>query len=58
VFQVVKREGSAKYKGIDFKQVIEDCTQTTRVRMDSGRDTLEIKIDAYKRKNIINEITA
>ena len=58
VFQVVKREGSAKYKGIDFKQVIEDCPQTTRVRMDSGRDTLEIKVDPYERKNIIYEITA
>jgi len=58
VFQVVKREGSAKYKGIDFKQAIEDCPQTTRVRMDSGRDTLEIKIDPYERKNVIFEITA
>lgn len=58
VFQVVKREGSAKYRGVDFEQTVEDCPQTTRVRMDSGRDTLEIKIDPYERKNVVYEITA
>ena len=58
MFQVSKTEGNIKYKELNLKQVLEECVQTTSVKIGTGKDSLEIKVDPYEHKNIIYEISA
>lgn len=58
IFQVSRTEGNVKYKELNLKQIQEDCPQTTSVKIGTGRDSLEIKVDPYESKNIVYEIIA
>ena len=58
IFQVSKTEGTVKYKELNLKQISEECAQTTSVIIGGDKDTLEIKADPYKHKNIVYEISA